>query len=111
MASIPWVRAEGAQGLAQLRGWLWGRGVLGPMQPWLPWLAALVSPCGSAIPNRSRCFWASPITQNHPRLLSPMEKLHLLVAPLLPRAGDTSCLACISSTAISKLMARSCPGT
>lgn len=85
MASIPWVRAEGAQGLAQLWGQLRGRGALGPTQPWLPWLAALVSPCGSAIPNPSRCFWASPVTQNHPRAAQPHGKAAFARCPAAPQ--------------------------
>lgn len=86
-----------------------GRGC--PTQPWLPRPTVSVSPCGSATPNPSRCFLASPTTQSHPRAAQPCGKAAFAHCLPLPRAGDTSHLACISSTAISKPTARSCPGT
>lgn len=107
METIPWPQVEGAQQLPQLQGWLWGRGALSPTQPWLPRLAASASPCGNAISNHHGAFGPA-LT---PEMLSPTEKLCLLITLPLPRTGDRSHLACLSSMAISKLPARSCPGT
>lgn len=106
--SIPRPQVEGAQRLAHLWGWLWGRGT--PV-PTLPWLLRPVSPCGSAIPNPLWCFRAIPDTQSHPRAAQPRGKATFAHRQPLPRASDMSCLACISSTAISKQTARSRPGT
>lgn len=107
--SIPWLQVEGAQHLAQLQGQLQRGPAPRPTEPWLLRPAASVSPCGNAIPNPSQRFRAGADIQRHPELLSPMKKPHAHPLPL-PRDSDTSCLSCISSMAISKPMARSCPG-
>lgn len=61
-------------------------------------------------PKPMMVFSGQPRHPEPPRAAQPRGKAVFAHCWPLPRASDMSCLACISSMAISKLTARSCPG-